>query len=636
MKRLPLAMLLMSLCASAPLYAASVSSVEFTSTPAPQSDAERAAFYTRSSAIVTYSDGAKKVYPLAYHTLYRSADRIGQGQAGLIVDHNGKAITRSAGSAEGDVAQGPFYSYAPDANSLLGMQSGKRSATLLTHFEYHTEAPNVDGAKPPVQLYAQLPAAIDQAQVVQDRRTGELKVVALENVDAAASDGIWIPCAASQTPWGTHLGGEEYEPNAKEFESEPLQTMNLYTGTTGKTAQSGGSNPYAYGYKFEVSVTKGRAQLVKHYAMGRLANELGDVMPDQRTVYMGDDGRDTVMFMFVADQAGKLTAGTLYAAIWMQTAAANGGKAELRWVALGHADDAEIQRLIKSSIRFSDIFDVASASEVKANADKFRGYLPVYVYAGTGKEQAHLEYLRLKPGQEKAAAFLESRRYAALLGATSEFTKMEGVTHNARDKRLYVAMSYIEKGMVDKLNEDRARDDINLEGDAKDMVCGAVYEAGLAGGQRDLSGTKINSDWVATNMQPLLSGAKKPHGQTYGELDKCDTDRIANPDNLKYSEAMRTLFIGEDSGNHLNNFVWAYNVPQKQAVRIFSAPVGGENTGLQVVEDWNGHGYLLGNIQHPAARDDLKQYPEAIKDTLGAKVDKRGVVGYIGGLPGLR
>lgn len=638
MKKLPLSLLLMTLFVPLLGHAApTVTSVEFTATPAPESDAERTSFYTRSSAIVSYRDGTKKVYPLAYQTLYRSADKIGQGQAGMIVDQHGQVITRSAGNAEGDVAQGPFYSYAPDANSLLGTQHGKRSATLFTHFEYHTEAANVDAAKSPVQLYAQLPAVINQAQVVQDQRTGALKVVTLENVDASASDGIWIPCAASQTPWGTHLGGEEYEPNAKEFETEPLQTMNLYTATLGKNAQSGGSNPYAYGYKFELSVgAKGAARLVKHYAMGRLANELGDVMPDRRTVYMGDDGRDTVMFMFVADQPGNLAAGTLYAAIWMQTSAANGGKAGLRWIALGHADDAEIQRLIKSGIRFSDIFDVASASEVKADAEKFRGYLPVYVYAGTGKESAHLEYLRLKPGQEKAAAFLESRRYAALLGATSEFTKMEGVTHNAQDKRLYIAMSYIEKGMVDKLNEDRARDDINLEGDAKDMVCGAVYEANMAGGQRDLSGTKINSDWVATNMQSLLTGAKKPYGQTYGELDKCDTDRIANPDNLKYSAAMRTLFIGEDSGNHLNNFVWAYSVDRKQATRIFFAPVGGENTGLQVVEDWNGHGYVMSNIQHPAAREDLKQYSNAIKDTLGGKVDKRGVVGYIGGLPGLR
>lgn len=634
MKSFKLSWLLCSLLLSLPAYAA-VSSVEFTSTPAPVSAAERSSFYTRSSAIVTYSNGRKKIFPLAYHPLYRSGDKIGNAYAGLIVDKAGKPILRSAANAEGEVAQGPFYSFSPDANSLLGMQNGKNTAELITHFEYNTEAPNVIAGKPAVSLYGQLPAAIYQAKVLQDKKSGNLKVVDLSNIDASASDGIWTPCAGSKTPWGTHLGGEEYEPNAKEFESEPFQVMNLYTGTPGKNMQSGGSNPYAYGYKFEVSVTDKQA-FVKHYSMGRLANELGDVMPDKRTVYMGDDGRDTVMFMYVADKAGHLTAGTLYAAIWMQVSGANGGQANLRWIPLGHASDEEIHQLVQSGIRFSDIFDVATPADVKANPAVYRDYKSVYTYPGTGKESAHLEYLKVKPGKEKAAAFLESRRYAALLGATSEFTKMEGVTHNVQDKRLYIAMSYIEKGMVDKLNADRAHDDINLEGDPKDLACGAVYQAALRGGERDIEGGAIDSLWVAAGIQALVTGGKKPFGQQSGELDKCDTDRIANPDNLKYSEAMRTLFVGEDSGNHLNNFVWAYNVDRKQATRIFSAPVGAENTGLQVVEDWNGHAYLMSNIQHPAAREDMNQYPDEIKVELGGKISQKGVVGYIGGLPGIK
>ncbi len=44
----------------------------------------------------------------------------------------------------------------------------------------------------------------------------------------------------------------------------------------------------------------------------------------------------------------------------------------------------------------------------------------------------------------------------------------------------------------------------------------------------------------------------------------------------------------------------------------------------------------MSNIQHPAATDDLKQYPAPIKDVLGKNVDQKGVVGYIGGLPGIK
>ena len=71
---------------------------------------------------MTYSNGSKKVFPLAYQPLYRSADKIGKWQAGAIVDKNGKLIQRSAANADGEVAKGPFFSYAPDANSLLGTQ----------------------------------------------------------------------------------------------------------------------------------------------------------------------------------------------------------------------------------------------------------------------------------------------------------------------------------------------------------------------------------------------------------------------------------------------------------------------------------------------------------------------------------
>ena len=51
------------------------------------------------------------------------------------------------------------------------------------------------------------------------------------------------------------------------------------------------------------------------------------------------------------------------------------------------------------------------------------------------------KYLKLKPGKEKAAAFLETRRYAAMLGATTEFNKMEGVTLNEKDNKVYIAIS---------------------------------------------------------------------------------------------------------------------------------------------------------------------------------------------------
>jgi secreted PhoX family phosphatase len=70
-------------------------------------------------------------------------------------------------------------------------------------------------------------------------------------------------------------------------------------------------------------------------------------------------------------------------------------------------------------------------------------------------------------------------------------------------------------------------------------------------------------------------------------------------DNLWFSEATRTLFLGEDSGMHVNNYVWAYNVDTQTLSRIFSAPAGAECTGLQAVDNLNGFSYVMSNFQHP-------------------------------------
>jgi len=625
---------------AAPL--AKVVSVEFSETPAPSSPEEMTTAYTRSQATVRYTDGRQQVYPLTYHTLFRSGDKIGEGEAGLVVDRHGKPVLATLPDEKGRQAKGPFHSAAPDGNSLMQVVDGmQKKIYLVTHYEYHPEAPLLSGSGT-IQLYGQLPMTMSLTALAQDQTTGRLQATNLSTIDMNPIGGLWSPCAASLTPWNTHLGGEEYEPDARQFEHEPLEPMNLYLGTPGVKAADGGANPYRYGHPVEVKVgAGGTATPVKRYAMGRLSAELAEVMPDRRTAYMGDDGRDTMMFMFVADRPRDLSAGTLYAARWEQTSASNAGRARLTWIRLGHATEREIKTLVDHGIRFSDIFESATPAEVKADPVRYADYTPVFVYEGQSGRQRRGEkpeprYLRVKPGMEKAAAFLESRRYGAMLGATGEFTKMEGVTHNPRERKLYVAMSYIESAMLDGNNGERPQDHIRLQGDSLDLACGAVYQATLAGRQVDSSGRRIPSQWVASTMEALLLGAKKPAGQTHGAFDSCDTDRMANPDNIKYSPEMRILFIGEDSGNHLNNFLWALNIDSGRLTRLMSAPIGGEHTGLQVVPNLNGFGYIMGNIQHPASAHDLKKFPDSIKIDLRRKTDQRGSVGYLGGLPALK
>lgn len=622
--------------------ALAVRTVAFTATPAPRTEFELTTPYTASSAVLTLADGTQRSFPLDYRVLHRSGDYVGGWYAGLIVDRSGRPILESAKDDQGNSARGPFRSAGADGTSLLAIPGARmdgvkgRPLFLVNHLEYHTEGENIDPTKPPVELYGRLPMAMNLTVLEQDPASGRLAPVKLSNIDFSAVEGLWIPCNGSTTPWRTHLGSEEYEPDARTYENRPLAAMNLYRGTPGKLAGEGGANPYHYGHIVEVAVkADGSTQVAKHYAMGRLSFELGDVMADGRTVYFGDDGDDVIRAMYVADRENDLSAGTLYAARWIQEAAASFGRARLQWIRLGHASDGEIKALIDRGIRFSDIWEVAAPEAVKADPGRFAGYRPLYVYPGSGAGPA-LEYYRLKPGQELAAAFLETRRYAAWLGATSEFTKMEGIAHSLAERKQWTVVSQVRAGMIAGRNGERPRDDIRLAGDEGDFACGVVYESALAGGQKDSSGAPIASDLVAVDMVALIHGGRQPADARAGRYDRCDTEKLANPDNIRYSEAMRTLFIGEDSANHLNNFIWAYNVDSKALVRIFSAPAGGENTGLNVYDDIDGRAYITANVQHPGAADDLARYPEAVRSELRKKIDPRGVVGYLGGLPAMR
>ncbi|WP_353948591.1 alkaline phosphatase PhoX [Sporolactobacillus sp. Y61] len=323
---------------------------------------------------------------------------------------------------------------------------------------------------------------------------------------------------------------------------------------------------------------KGEATAIKHYSMGRLSFERTTVMPDNRTVYIGDDGGYTMMFMYIADQAKDLSAGTLYAAKWIQTDAKDGGAANLKWIKLGHAADKEIKELAQS-LTFSDIFETSSVP-----AD---GFTPVRTSSSGGKT----EYLKVRPGMEKAAAFLESRRYGAIKGATSEFNKMEAVEYNKTDNKVYMAMSYIEKGMLQG-NTDPV-DDIHVD----KISAGGVYELSLTKGQKDSESHQIDSNYVAGSIDGLVMGEDLAAADENGNT--ANVDKIANPDNIVYSGSMRTLFIAEDSSMHSNNFAWAYNIDTKKLSRIVSVPGGGEATGLQLQQNLHGYTYLMVSSQNP-------------------------------------
>lgn len=563
--------------------AAELTDIEFNEVKVPLSDTEKRA--------INASDGVKisgKEYKIGYNIIMRSGDKVGDEIFGALYDINGKLITTKDGS--------PRISNDNDFSSL---HTYGDKIFMISHFETR-------------------PAAMYITELNQDKTTGKLSPVNTKNIDFSKFGGLWVPCAGSVTPWGTHLGSEEYEPDARMIKEngEGGEYYNLMAEYFGGDLTK--VNPYNYGWTPEVKIIneKGDVNVTKHYAMGRIAHELSYVMPDRKTVILSDDGTNTGLFMFIADKAGDLSSGVLYAAKWHQTDNQNGGSAKLEWISLGNANDNEIKKEIDKGIKFSDIFDMAEFKDdicpdgftaTKANVDSNQETAP--------------ECIKLKHGMEKIASRLESRRYAAIKGATTEFRKMEGITYNNDLNEIYIGMSEINKGMEsfkskgkDSLKYDvKGVDDIRL----LHNTCGAVYRLTL---KKD---DKIGSNFVPDVMSGMIAGK---YATTGDKLNTCDLNGLANPDNVTYINGTGTLIIGEDTGSgHQNDYIWSYDIQKDKLTRILTTPYGSETTSPYYYNNIGGFGYIIAVVQHP--------YGESDEDRLQNSSDARAYTGYIGPFP---
>lgn len=469
--------------------------------------------------------------------------------------------------------------------------------------------------------------AMYKSELEQDATTGALSVKAnsLEFIDQSPEFGGFVHCAGQTTPWNSHLGSEEYESDARTIEAsaDPVTglTGNAYYDETAKFWANDGTklNPYYYGWSPEVQVSDtGVPTYMKHYSMGRFSHELSYVMPDKKTVYLSDDGTNVGLFMFVADTAEDLSAGTLYAAKWNQTDNIGLGKSNINWINLGHADSTTIRNVIdpdgdvttNDAPVFSDIFSVTAPDATTGAC--VAGYTAINTTAGN-------ECLQLKDingdkvvdaYDEAIASRLETRRFAAMKGATTEFRKEEGITFNASDSKLYVAMSEIARGMEDNMKNGVAETKYDIGGNNDIKLdynkCGGVYELDVA------PDNVIGSDYVVTTMNGLIAGTPTDYsGDPALSANSCDVNGIASPDNVTFLADSDILVIGEDTSKHENNMIWAYNIKDKTLDRIFTTPLGAETTSPFWHKNVNGHGYMTTVAQHPDLTTDLIGQSEA-------------------------
>lgn len=579
------AALLLAGCAAAPLAVteaampqkrlSGVESVRFTPAATPLQEAQKRRHQVSTSVSINGQTQA-----IGYTTLMATGHSDNGEIFGALKDEHDKPIMFADGT--------PYICNGTNA----GVGSGVDYSSIL----------QVNGKLYMVSQFECQIGAMYKFELEQNSDNGMLapKPGTLEFITQKGEFGGFVHCAGQATPWNSHLGSEEYESDGRfveEHADAEGMTGNRYYDETAK--YFGGDakrlNPYYYGWIPEVRIdAAGKANYTKHYSMGRFSHELAYVMPDQKTVYMSDDGTNVGFYMFKADREGDLSSGRLYAAKLKQMSGSHGGAFAIEWIDLGHSDDAAVRAVVAAGPKFSEMFETAQPQAQHCPA----GFGSVNTSAGH-------ECLKIKAGAELAASRLETRRYAALKGATTELRKEEGITFDPVRNTLYVSMSVLEYGMENfkKDGVEDGRYDVGGHNDihlAQHNKCGAVYAL------------DIDGEMTVTRMRAVVRGEmmeKDAHGNT------CRLDRIANPDNLTMITGTNILSIGEDSDGHENNTVWAYNVESGELSRLFSASRGAETTSAFWYTDVNGWGYMTVVTQHPD--DDTAEAGESTVGVVG-------------------
>ncbi|NNE52223.1 MAG: DUF839 domain-containing protein [Sulfitobacter sp.] len=467
-----------------------------------------------------------------YVTFGKAGDSLGSGQTlGGVYDVTGALM---------------YVSNTPDFNGFV--PTGANTGYLYTGWE----GAGRDGA-----------SAISKISLTRSGGKWQADLDASKMLDLSSVDGGAVLCSGTVTPWGTPLLAEEYffyntatwnHPDNHDADEKPgfaggndinyikPKNMSEYVGKL--------ANPYRYGYMIEINgaASADDEELVKHFATGRLSHETAAIMPDNRTLYMTDDdsaiySHETyntasggVLFKFLADVPGDLSAGTLYAAKLTQDAEEDPAKAgfDVTWIELGSGNNAEIEGWIAEY----DAVTLADYTEGQTNYisdDEIRAFAEMQAGADLNGDGT------VASAPDARAAFLESRRTAAALGATNEWDKLEGVTSHGRD--VYIAASAFSFTMdkswghkdwsTGEIDPDKGGDiALNAEG------CGGTYHA------------RTTEDYDITRIEPYVVGKTTMEGG-------CDVDLPANPDNiLTLNDG--TLLIGEDAGpkRHPVDMLW--------------------------------------------------------------------------------
>ena len=456
-----------------------------------------------------------------YQVLLQSGDALSGGEVagGIYATDDGNQL---------------FTSEKPDYNAFVPLNPDGTQGYLYTAWE-------------------ERPAGISRMEIEWNAASGEWNVLGGMMLDLGSVNGGWVFCFGSMSPWGTPLLAEElYFSNTVSWND---QTHNYHQDQERLEDYLGYyPNPYDYGYIMEIENSATfDPDFTKHFAMGRFSHENAQVMPDEKTVYLSDDGYDTVLFKFVADTAGDLSSGTLFAARAIQDDSSDSATTgfDVEWIEMASSSNSEIQTWI-------DEYDGITTADFTNGQNSYISDEEITDWAEGRLNDDLNGDGTIGSAADDRVAFLESRKAAAALGASDEWTKMEGVGFNPNaPDYLYLAMSDVRYDMSD------GQGDI----DVTQNRCGIVYRLTL------------DDEWNVNRIEPAISGGPYTSSATY----ECDVNNLAGPDNLVVLDDGRVL-VGEDTGKHESNMVWLWEPVVAPEIVNEEVVAGGETITVGVVK----------------------------------------------------
>lgn len=544
-----------------------------------------------------------------YMFLAHEGDTIGDGETlGVPTTPEGEDLIKFAGSRYAE------FGYTPDMNELVATDDEEADGYLFTNFE--SSPGNI--TRMPVSREdgtweADLEATENLANSEKFRQIG----------------GTRINCWGDTTPWGTPLSAEEEyghtrlsgghtagdiveaesgvgrrggaafwnRPNPTESQSAVneifgdrawylqgywalggVELLAYYLGAdpvdqnddTNTTDPIGDVYPnrYRYGHLVEIrNPTSDDWAPVKHHAFGRVAAEVGNVMPDEKTVYITSDGTNKGFYKFIADRPIPSyddpmdIRGTLSVAKVTNDVSGSPAEAdlELTWLELGSASNAEVESWIAEYDGITQVDYLETHAETDWREDLDAALREADKGVAKHGNQDYItdeeivewaeQYERHGPDSVdenlRKVPFLETRAAAKEIGATVEFRKAEGIDH-VDDARpgdyVYLGLAELNSGMAD------GQGDIQLER----VDGGIVYRA------------EIEPDYNLAKLEPVVVGS-----------DATDTTAVANDRPLNVDNVLALpdgrVLLCEDADklgrSYPNDCLWVYDPEDTDADR---------------------------------------------------------------------